>query len=94
MDKKIEEFYIRLRQELESTSEWPSIYLYKFIVPTDQKKIEEVENAFDNMGAIITTHKSKNGKYTSLSINVLMENPDNVVQKYIDVSTIEGIISL
>jgi putative lipoic acid-binding regulatory protein len=94
MDKKIEEFYIRLRQELESTSEWPSIYLYKFIVLTDQKKIEEVENAFDNMGAIITTHKSKNGKYTSLSINVLMENPDDVIQKYIDVSTIEGIISL
>ena len=49
MDKKTEEFYIRLREELSNTSAWPSEYLYKFIVPTSPKKIEEVENAFDNM---------------------------------------------
>jgi len=94
MDKKTEEFYIRLREELGNTSTWPNEYLYKFIVPTDAKKIEEVENAFDNMGAVIQTQQSKNGKYTSLSVNVMMENPDSVVEKYIEVSTIEGIISL
>ncbi len=94
MDKKTEEFYIRLREELQNTSEWPTEYLYKFIVPTDPKKIEEVENAFDNMGAVIHTNQSKTGKYTSVSVNVLMENPDSVVQKYIEVSNIEGIISL
>ncbi len=94
MDKKTEEFYIRLREELQNTSEWPTEYLYKFIVPTDPKKIEEVENAFDNMGAVIQTNQSKTGKYTSVSVNVLMENPDSVVQKYIEVSNIEGIISL
>jgi len=53
-----------------------------------------VENAFDNMGAVIQTNQSKNGKYTSLSVNVMMENPDSVVEKYIEVSNIEGIISL
>jgi len=94
MDKKTEEFYIRLREELNNTSAWPGEYLYKFIVPTDDKKIEEVKNAFDNMGAVIKTHQSKTGKYTSLSVNVNMQNPDDVVQKYIEVSNIEGIISL
>jgi uncharacterized protein len=89
MDKKTEEFYIRLKEELSTTSVWPCEYLYKFIVPT-----EEVENTFDNMGAVIKTHKSKAGKYTSISINVVMESPDLVVEKYIEVSTIEGIISL
>jgi hypothetical protein len=44
MDKKTEEFYTRLREELNNTSTWPGEYLYKFIVPTDPKKIEEVEN--------------------------------------------------
>lgn len=93
MDKKTEEFYIRLKEELSNTSAWPTEYLYKFIVPTEAKKIEEVENAFDNMGAVIKTTKSKTGKYTSVSINVNMNSPEEVVAKYIEVSTIEGIIS-
>ena len=94
MDKKTEEFYNRLREELDNTSTWPCEYLYKFIVPTDPKKIEEVENAFDNMGAVIQTTQSKTGKYTSLSVNVMMDDAVSVVEKYIEVSNIEGIISL
>lgn len=94
MDKKTEEFYIRLREELGNTSEWPSEYLYKFIVPTSPKKVEEIENAFDNIGAVIHTKKSKTEKYTSISINVMMESPESVIEKYIELSTIEGIISL
>ena len=94
MDKKTEEFYGRLKEELHNTSEWPGEYLYKFIVPTNPKKIEALENAFDNMGAVIKTKQSKNAKYTAISINVTMENPESVIEKYIDVSTIEGIISL
>ncbi len=94
MDKKTEEFYERLRGELDNTSTWPNEYLYKFIVPTDAKKIEEVENAFDNLGAVIKTKQSKTAKYTSISVNVMMESPESVIEKYIEVSTIEGIISL
>ncbi len=94
MDKKTEEFYIRLREELGNTSTWPNEYLYKFIVPTSPSKIEEVENAFNNMGAVIQTSQSKTGKYTSISINVMMEGPNQIVEKYIQVSNIEGIISL
>ena len=94
MDKKTQEFYEKLKEEFGNTSEWPGEYLYKFIVPTDLKKIEELENAFDNMGAVIKTHQSKTAKYTSFSVNVRMESPEAVVEKYIDVSTIEGIISL
>jgi putative lipoic acid-binding regulatory protein len=93
MDKKTEEFYIRLKEELQNTSTWPSEYLYKFIVPTDAKKIEAVENAFNNMGAVIKTQQSKAGKYTSVSVNVTMDDPDNVVEKYLEVASIEGIIS-
>ena len=94
MDKETEEFYIRLRGELSNTSQWPSEYLYKFIVPTSPKKVEEIENTFDNIGAVIHTKKSKTEKYTSISINVMMESPESVIEKYIELSTIEGIISL
>lgn len=46
------------------------------------------------MGAVIKTNQSKNGKYTAVSINVKMKNPDAVIEKYKEVSSIEGIISL
>ncbi|AWI27099.1 DUF493 family protein [Flavobacterium pallidum] len=94
MDKKTEEFYVRLKEELSTTSSWPSEYLYKFIVPTDAAKIREVENAFNNLGAVISTHQSKTGKYTSVSVNVTMSNPEAVIEKYVALSNIEGIISL
>lgn len=93
MDKKTEEFYVRLKEELANTSSWPSEYLYKFIVPSSVENVMEVENAFDNLGAVIKTTQSKTGKFTSISINVMMENPDKVIEKYIQVSKIEGIIS-
>lgn len=94
MDKKTEEFYVRLREELGNTSLWPSEYLFKFIVPSEVEKILEIESAFNNMGAVIKTTQSKTGKYTSVSVNVRMKNPDAVIEKYVEVSGIEGIISL
>lgn len=94
MDQKAEEFYKRLKEELANTSLWPTAYLFKFIVPTDATKIKGVENAFNNLGAVIQTKQSKNGNFTSVSVHVRMNNPQHVIDKYLEVSTIEGIISL
>jgi putative lipoic acid-binding regulatory protein len=93
--KNPEEFYKKLRSQLYDTAMWPSEYLYKFIVPTSDNKIEGIEVIFDNMGAVIKTTKSRNGKYTSVSVNVRMDNPDAVIEKYKEVGVkIEGVISL
>jgi putative lipoic acid-binding regulatory protein len=94
MDKKTEDFYIRLKEELINSTLWPSEYLYKFIMPSDIHNIAKVEAAFNNMGAVISTQQSKTGKFTSVSISVNMSNPQSVIDKYIEVSDIEGIISL
>lgn len=90
-----DEFYRKLRSQLYDTAMWPTVYLYKFIVPTSDAKIEGIEVIFDNMGAVIKTKKSRNGKYTSVSVNVRMDNPDAVIEKYKEVGVkIEGVISL
>jgi len=90
-----DEFYTKLRAQLYDTSSWPSEYLYKFIVPTNDAKIKMIEDLFDNLGAVIHTTASKNGKYTSVSINVQMEDPDAVISKYKMVAQkVEGVISL
>lgn len=95
MDKKTTEFYIRLKEELNINNKvWPAKYLYKFIVPSEKEKVEAIDKAFDRMGAIIDTRQSKTGKFTSVSVDVVMPNADEIIKKYQEVSTIEGIISL
>ena len=90
-----EEFYKKLKEQLIESTSWPSEYLYKFIVKSDASKVTQIETLFDNTGAVIKTKASKNGKYTSVSINVVMKDPDAVILKYIEVSDkIEGVISI
>ncbi len=88
-------FYAKLKEQLLDTSTWPSEYLYKFIVLTDATKIKQIEDVFDNLGAVINTKASSNGKYTSVSIDVQMKNPDAVIGKYQEIAEkVEGVISL
>ncbi len=94
MDKETEDFYNRLRIKLDESNNWPATYLYKFIVPSQKDNVIKVEKAFDSMGAIIKTTQSKTGKFTSISIDVIMDNSQKVIDKYIEVSEIEGIVSL
>nr|WP_299392744.1 DUF493 family protein [uncultured Gelidibacter sp.] len=94
-DKKQKEFYDKLRSQLYETSSWPSEYLYKFIVKTDVEKIGKIESIFNNMGAVIKTNPSKNGNYTSVSVNVQLPTPEAVIEKYKEVAEkVEGVITL
>ncbi|RED42901.1 hypothetical protein DFQ10_10785 [Winogradskyella eximia] len=92
---KTEEFYEKLKAQLYDTALWPSEYLYKFIVLSEGSGVNHIEALFDNLGAVITTTESKNGKYTSVSINVRMKNPEAVIAKYKNIAeNVEGVISL
>lgn len=93
-EKATAEFYERLKKELDMSNTWPAVYLFKFIVPTDAEKIKKVEDAFDCMGAVIKTTKSKTGKFTSISVDVTMKDAQEIIDKYQEVATVEGIISL
>ena len=91
---KADAFYGRLKSELLKNTEWPEDYLYKFIVPTDPVRINQINQIFDNTGAVIESKQSRKGKYTSLSIMVNLKNPDEVIDKYKEVGKVEGVISL
>ncbi|WP_047245457.1 DUF493 family protein [Maribacter thermophilus] len=93
-EKNSDEFYAKLKEQLTETANWPSDYLYKFIVLSDTEKIQRIHKIFDNTGAVIELKKSKKGKYTSVSITVNLKNPDEVIIKYKEVGAIEGVISL
>ena len=93
-ENEAREFYERLKKELDLSTSWPSLYLFKFIVPTNTENILRVQDSFDCLGAVIKTTKSKTGKFTRVSVDVQMKNSQEVIDKYIELYTIEGIISL
>lgn len=87
-------FYAKLKDQLEDTTNFPTEYMYKFIVPTDENQLEEVQAIFDNKGAVIKTKKSKTGKYISLTIILKLKSAEQVISYYKKVEKIKGIISL
>lgn len=91
-DKKA--FYTKLKKQLEDTTNFPADYMYKFIVPSNGNQQQEVENVFENKGAVIKTKKSKTGKYISISIVLKLNNAVEVIYYYKEVEKVEGIISL
>jgi putative lipoic acid-binding regulatory protein len=91
-DKKA--FYTKLKAQLDDTTVFPADYMYKFIVPSDENQVKEVEELFNNTGAVIKTKKSKTGKYNSLSIVLKIKTSDEVILYYQKAEKIKGIISL
>lgn len=91
---KQSEFYAKLKESLDTSSVYPSDYLFKFIVPTTKDQLNEVKAVFDVSGAVINTKSSKTNKYVSVSIKLNVKSSDEIIAKYKEVSNIEGIISL
>lgn len=93
-DSQTAEFYARLKQQLQEDTQWPSDYMYKFIVPAEEAKINMIKDIFKDLPAKIELRKSSKGTFTSVSIQVVMASPDAVIEKYLEVSEVEGVISL
>jgi hypothetical protein len=83
-----EKLYTQL--QLES---WPLVYLFKFIVPNNEKTIAEVIALFENQNEI-AYRNSQNGNFVSITIKELMLNPESVIEIYRKSAEIKGVISL
>jgi putative lipoic acid-binding regulatory protein len=89
-----EAFYKSLKEKLEQTHDFPEDYLYKFIVTNDQSKVTDIYRVFDGIKFTMQNRDSKNGKYTSLSINAFVLDADQVIKIYKEVGLIEGVMML
>ncbi|CAI8435354.1 MAG: Uncharacterised protein [Flavobacterium sp. SCGC AAA160-P02] len=92
--KDTEGFYKKLKIQLDETTKFPTDYLYKFIVLVEGNQFDQIQKIFDNKKAVITTKKSKKGKYISVSIVIKLENSNEVISYYKKAEKIKGIISL
>lgn len=78
------------REKLDEHYAWPALYIYKFIVPTGQEDL--VKKLFPLNAA--TEKLSKQGNYTSVTIQVMMHSSDAVIEMYLKAAEIEGIVAL
>ena len=81
-----------LRAQLEQL-EWPSVYLFKFIVPNDNVRMAQVSALFDEQ-ADISYHESGKGNYVSVSVKEVMLSVESIIEIYEKAAQIKGVISL
>ena len=94
MSKKSDSFYNNLETKLNETHDWPTYYVFKFIVENKDEKISQIELEFKKLRPKISKKISSKNTYVSLTIIVKLSSADQVIKKYKDVSKIDGIISL
>jgi hypothetical protein len=87
MDK---EWINGFREKLDQHYAWPSLYIFKFIVPAGKEA--EVKKLFPLHE---TSEKlSKQGNYVSITVQMMIPSSDAVITIYEQASTIEGLIAL
>ncbi len=85
-DQKIDEF----KEKLEKSYSWPSLYMFKFIVPAGKE--QEVRKLFPKNEVI--QKPSKNGKYISLTTEIMAGSTDQIISIYLQANRIKGLIAL
>ena len=89
-----DDFYASLKEKLEATHDFPQDYLFKFILTNEESKHTEIFRVFDDVKYTLSTKDSKNGKYTSLSLNAFVMDADQVIAIYKKVGKVPGVMML
>ncbi len=86
--------YEKLKKQLVEGFSWPTVYMFKFIVPAQNKNLAQLESLFNSEESEISIRQSKTGKFISLTAKEMMLDADKVIDRYIAAESIEGIIAL
>lgn len=89
----IDDQFKSLHEKLKKDTNWPQVYMFKFIIAADNKKIALVQAKFSDE-AITHQKESSGGKYVCITVKEVMLTPDAVIEKYKEISTIEGVMAL
>ena len=82
-----------LQNKLNEAGDWPRVYFFKFIIPSDNKKLARVEALF-GPEAQVYIKQSTNGNYLSISAKELMLNAESIIKRYEKAVQIEGLMAL
>jgi len=83
-----------LKEKLNNHYSWPSVYLFKFIIPNDESKTTTLISFFQDETDKINLNSSSTGKYTSVSVHKKMNSAEEIIEIYEKATKIEGLIAL
>ncbi len=81
------------KQKLLETMSFPGVYMFKLIVPSENRSIALAQNLFE-AETDIHTKTSDKGKYTSITAKQVVINVDEIISVYVKASEIKGVMFL
>jgi putative lipoic acid-binding regulatory protein len=78
------------KAKLEAQSSFPSLYMFKFIVPNGKEHEVKALLPYNQM----ELKASSKGNYVSVTIKAMMPSSDAIIDIYDKASVIEGVIAL
>ncbi|MBI9069203.1 MAG: hypothetical protein JEZ09_18040 [Salinivirgaceae bacterium] len=85
--------YEKLREQLLATSKWPLEYMFKFIVPNIEGRVEAVAEQMPSHGKISYKHTASL-KFVSITCVAVMETVDQILDVTKKATAVEGVIVL
>lgn len=89
----MDERLIKLHAILHAEPYWPRLYYFKFIIPNDSLKLEQVKSFFSHPDKI-TYKTSRDIRYIGVSCKEMMPSPEPVIAIYENAYQIDGLIAL
>ncbi|MCX8080436.1 MAG: DUF493 domain-containing protein [Bacteroidia bacterium] len=82
-----------LQTKLERFLTFPTVYMFKFIIETDLKKLAQIENLFNDK-SFIQLRNSSRDHYLSITVKMPADNIHEIMEIYRKASAIQGIMFL
>lgn len=89
-----EDFLKRLEAQLASQGNWPQVYMFKFIIPDNNRNYAILRSIFGDDESKFSVRQSSKGKYISITVREMMMDPAEIIDRYRRASIIEEIIAL
>ncbi|MCT4602459.1 MAG: DUF493 family protein [Marinifilum sp.] len=85
--------YNRIKQHLIESTQWPSMYMFKFIVPNNEDKLNAVRNLFPKETEF-SYKTSRDIRFIGVTVKIVMQSAEEVIEVYSRAQGIKGIMSL
>lgn len=82
-----------LRYRLMETEQWPLKYMFKFITPNNNGKVDQIKAILPAHGETSFKHTS-NLKHVAITCIAIMDNADQIIEVTEQVNEIDGVIIL
>jgi uncharacterized protein len=80
-------------KKLESSHTFPTVYMFKFIIKSEHRKIALLENIFGEEAELHRT-ESSGGKYICITAKQVVMSVDEIIGIYKQAEKIGGVMSL